>query len=352
MMKNTWKRMTVFALVLVLAISTLTACGGGGNTGSTTPGGSESSKSNDVLTIQLAHADVENETGIHHKMSLLFRQYVDELSDGTIQIEIVGGGQLGGERDLVEGMQLGTIEMASTANMVLSNFMPEFAVLDLPYMFGDYAAAYKVLDSDAIAEVIEKFASEQGVRILAYHNGGFRQTAGNKAINSLADFSGMKIRVPESDIYSDTFNALGASPVPLAYTDTFTALQQKTVDAFEIAAAVILSNNFYEVCSDLSITNHLFSPSPFMISESLYQSLTEEQKAVLDEAAEKAAADQRTWMEANDETLINQLEENGMTINRPDVAELQIAVQNSGLYEKYRDIVGSDLLDSVMQLAS
>jgi len=356
-MKRNTKKLLALVLALVLSLTVLSGCGGGpsssdAGSGSAAPeGGDTPSASGETLTIQLAHADVENESGIHHKMSLLFQQYVDELSGGSIQIEIVGGGQLGGERDLVEGMQLGTIEMASTANMVLSNFMPEFAVLDLPYVFSDYAAAYKVLDSEAIGEVIEKFAQEQGVRILAYHNGGFRQTAGDRAINSVADFQGLKIRVPESEIYSDIFNALGASPVPLAYTDTFTALQQKTVNAFEIGSAVILSNNFYEVCTDLAITNHQFSPSPFMISESLYQSLTADQQAILDEAARKAAADQRAWMEENDASIVSQLEEKGMTVSYPDNEELKAAVEDAGLYEKYRDSVGSGLLDAVLELA-
>ena len=200
-----------------------------------------------------------------------------------MEIEIVGNGQLGGERDLVEGMQLGTIEMASTANMVLSNFDPRFAVLDLPYLITDYETAYRVLDSDVIQDLQDSFAEQSGVRVLAYGQGGFRQVIGNVAVNSLADMHGMKVRVPESDIYIDTFSALGANPTPLAYSETFTALQQGTVDAFEITPAVVLSAGFWEVCSDMNMTNHLFSPNPLMISENLFQSLTEEQQDILTE---------------------------------------------------------------------
>ena len=110
-----------------------------------------------------------------------------------MEIEIVGNGQLGGERDLVEGMQLGTIEMASTANMVLSNFDPRFAVLDLPYLITDYETAYRVLDSDVIQDLQDSFAEQSGVRVLAYGQGGFRQVIGNVAVNSLADMHGMKV---------------------------------------------------------------------------------------------------------------------------------------------------------------
>lgn len=330
----------------MLVAALLTGCGGASGETQTQGAGT----ADEPLKIQLAHADTESEDGIHQKMAVLFQGYVSDLSGGTMEIEIVGNGQLGGERDLVEGMQLGTIEMASTANMVLSNFDPRFAVLDLPYLITDYETAYRVLDSDVIQDLQDSFAEQSGVRVLAYGQGGFRQVIGNVAVNSLADMHGMKVRVPESDIYIDTFSALGANPTPLAYSETFTALQQGTVDAFEITPAVVLSAGFWEVCSDMNMTNHLFSPNPLMISENLFQSLTEEQQDILTEAAAKAAADQRQWLEDGEADTMAQLEEKGMTINYPDLEELQNAVADSGLYEKYQETIGADLFSAVQEL--
>lgn len=341
------KKTVALILCALMCIGLFAACG----SSSSAPEGANSSASEPVV-IQLGHADAENEEAIHHKMALLFQKYVDEMSGGTIQIQIVGSGQLGGERDMVEGMQLGTIEMASTANMVLSNFMPEFAVLDLPYVFSDYASAYKALDSEAMSEVIERFASEKGVRVLAFAQGGYRQVVGNTAVNSVEDMKGIKVRVPESDIYIDTFNALDAAPTPLAWAETFTAMQQKTVDAFEITPAVVLSNGFYEVCSDISITNHLFSPNPLMIAESLYKSLTAEQQQVLNDAAKKAADEQRAWIEASIEEVLAALEEKGMTVNYPDLSDFQTVVEEAGLYEKYSETIGSELIAAVMEAAA
>lgn len=350
-------------LCIVMALSLLAGCGGsgsggsgnsdnGGNSGSGgTAGDTASGGSSDAqVKIQLAHSDTESEDGIHQKMSMLFADYVKDLSGGSIEIEIVGNGQLGGERDLVEGMQLGSIEMASTANMVLSNFDPRFSVLDLPYLITNYETAYKVLDSDVIQGLLDSFAQESGVRVLAYGQGGFRQVIGNIPVHSLDDMKGMKVRVPESDIYIDTFNALGANPTPLAYTETFTALQQGTVDAFEITPAVVLSAGFYEVCSDVSVINHLYSPNPFMISESLFQSLSEEQQGILQEAAQKAAADQRQWLEEGEADTLAQLEEKGMHINYPEISAFQAAVDASGLYDSYRSTIGEELFDSVQAL--
>ena len=340
------KKMVQLLTSAMLVAALLTGCGGASGETQTHGAGT----ADEPLKIQLAHADTESEDGIHQKMAVLFQGYVSDLSGGTMEIEIVGNGQLGGERDLVEGMQLGTIEMASTANMVLSNFDPRFAVLDLPYLITDYETAYRVLDSDVIQDLQDSFAEQSGVRVLAYGQGGFRQVIGNVAVNSLADMHGMKVRVPESDIYIDTFSALGANPTPLAYSETFTALQQGTVDAFEITPAVVLSAGFWEVCSDLNMTNHLFSPNPLMISENLFQSLTEEQQDILTEAAAKAAADQRQWLEDGEADTMAQLEEKGMTINYPDLEELQNAVADSGLYEKYQETIGADLFSAVQEL--
>ena len=340
------KKMVQLLSSAMLVAALLTGCGGASGETQTQGAGT----ADEPLKIQLAHADTESEDGIHQKMAVLFQGYVSDLSGGTMEIEIVGNGQLGGERDLVEGMQLGTIEMASTANMVLSNFDPRFAVLDLPYLITDYETAYRVLDSDVIQDLQDSFAEQSGVRVLAYGQGGFRQVIGNVAVNSLADMHGMKVRVPESDIYIDTFSALGANPTPLAYSETFTALQQGTVDAFEITPAVVLSAGFWEVCSDMNMTNHLFSPNPLMISENLFQSLTEEQQDILTEAAAKAAADQRQWLEDGEADTMAQLEEKGMTINYPDLEELQNAVADSGLYEKYQETIGADLFSAVQEL--
>ena len=131
---------------MALMIALLAACGSSEESSDGQTAGTVA----EPLKIQLAHSDTESEDGIHQKMAMLFADYVSELSGGTMEIEIVGNGQLGGERDLVEGMRLGTIQMASTANMVLSNFDPRFAVLDLPYLIMDYETAYAVLDSEEI----------------------------------------------------------------------------------------------------------------------------------------------------------------------------------------------------------
>lgn len=340
------KKMVQLLTSAMLVAALLTGCGGASGETQTQGAGT----ADEPLKFSWLMRTPRVRMAFIRKWRYCSRGMYPTFPEEPMEIEIVGNGQLGGERDLVEGMQLGTIEMASTANMVLSNFDPRFAVLDLPYLITDYETAYRVLDSDVIQDLQDSFAEQSGVRVLAYGQGGFRQVIGNVAVNSLADMHGMKVRVPESDIYIDTFSALGANPTPLAYSETFTALQQGTVDAFEITPAVVLSAGFWEVCSDMNMTNHLFSPNPLMISENLFQSLTEEQQDILTEAAAKAAADQRQWLEDGEADTMAQLEEKGMTINYPDLEELQNAVADSGLYEKYQETIGADLFSAVQEL--
>lgn len=327
----------------------LCACGSG-----TTPAVPESTQaavSGEKLVIQVGHTEADSEDSVHHKMCTLFQQYVSELSDGQIEIQVIPSASLGGERDMVEGMQLGTIEMASTANMVISNFDEAFSILDLPYVYNDYESAYKVLESEELQTLIDRFAEESGVRILAYGQGGFRDVISNKAVTTLDDFSGMKIRVPESDIYLSTFKAMKSNPTPLAFNDVFTSLQQGTIDGFEIVPAVVLANGYYEVCSHVSLTKHLYSPNPLMISESLWESLTSEQQAVLQGAADKAAQEQRQWEEEQEADVLARLQENGMTIDEDvDVEAMRQACVDAGIYDTYRDIIGADFYDSVMRL--
>lgn len=303
------------------------------------------------LVIQAGHSEAESEESVHHVMWTNFANHVAELSGGSIEIQILGSSQLGAERDMVEGMQLGTVEMASTANMVLGAFMPEFMVLDLPYMYDDYATAYAVLDSDVMAEVYEKFASECGVRILGVGQGGFRHTITNKAITTLDDFTGMKIRVPENNLYIDTFAALGANPTPMAFNEVFTGIQQGTVDGFEIVAPVVLANSYYEVCSHISLTKHFFSPNPLMISESLWQTLTEEQQEIFKEAAKLACQEEREWVEKRETEVLEALEEKGMTVDyEVDMEAFKGAV--SGLIEEYKPQIGEELVAAVEEICA
>lgn len=303
------------------------------------------------MVLQLGHPEAEVEKGIHHFIAMQFRDRIAKYTDGRVEVQIFGNNQLGAERDLLEGMQMGSVDMASTANLIVGNFRAEYKVFDLPYMFKDAQSAYKALDSDYIEELNEKFASEQGIRILSFGSGGFRHVVGNVGeIRKVADLKGVKIRVPENDLYLETFRALGANPTPMAWSEMFTALQQKTVDAFEIVAPVIFTSRFYDVCKNVSKTAHFFSPDPFMISESVWASLSPEDQAAFKKAAHESAIEQRKMVEAYEKEVFQELEEKGMTVNDVDDVE-EFKKATADVINKFRSDIGAEVIDAVSELA-
>ena len=304
------------------------------------------------IVLQLGHPEAEVEKGIHHFIAMQFRDRIAKYTDGRVEIQIFGNNQLGAERDLMEGMQMGSVDMASTANLIVGNFRKEYKVFDLPYMFKDAASAYKALDSDYIKALNEKFAAEQGIRILSHGSGGFRHVVGNVGeIKNVAGLKGVKIRVPENDLYLETFRSLGANPTPMAWSEMFTALQQKTVDAFEIVAPVIFTSRFYDVCKNVSKTGHFFSPDPFMISESVWKKLSPEDQELFKKAALESAIEQRKMVEAYEKEVFKDLTEKGMAVNEVDNVE-EFKKATAGVIDKFRNDIGSDVIDNVMALAN
>lgn len=301
------------------------------------------------IKLQLGHPEAEdNQHGIHQVIAKEFADRVAKYSNGRIKVEIYGNSQLGAERDLLEGMQMGTVDMASTANLIVGNFMPQYGVFDLPYMFKDATQAYKVLDSNYIAKLNEKFAQEKGIRILSFGSGGFRQIVSTKPVNSVNDIKGLKIRVPENDIYLGTFKALGANPTVMAWSELFTGLQQKTVEAFEIVAPVIYTSHFYEVCKYVGISNHFFSPDPFMISETRWKNLSAEDKEIVSRAAKEAAKVEREMVESYQSNVFSMLKDKGMTVVKLDVAPFQNMTKS--VIDSAKGRIGADVIENVQKV--
>lgn len=170
-------------------------------------------------------------------------------------------------------------------------------------------------------------------------------------IRKVADLNGVKIRVPENDLYLETFRALGANPTPMAWSEMFTALQQKTVDAFEIVAPVIFTSRFYDVCTNVSKTAHFFSPDPFMISESVWTSLSPEDQAAFKRAAREGAIKQRKMVEAYEKEVFRELEEKGMTVNDVDDVE-EFKKATADVINTFRSDIGAEVIDTVSALAN
>jgi len=313
-----------FATALMLAVTFLVAaCGGGG--------AKPHPAKNAPKTITLAH--VVNEKDGFHIAALKFKELVEQRTKGMVKIEIHPNASLGDERTLIEGMQLGTVQMGVITNGPVANFLPELAAFEMPFLFASPAEAYKVLDGPVGQKVLDKLDTIN-LKGLAYAERGFRNlTNSKKAVKAPGDMAGLKIRVMENPVYIDTFKTLGATAGPMAWTEALTALQQGTIDGQENPVNVIYAFKLNETQKYLSMTKHTYAPALFLMSKKVFASFDKDTQAILVKAAQEAAQHERKWNAEQMEGQLKALKDKGMEIIEPDSKDFQAAVKP--VYDKY-----------------
>ncbi len=229
-----------------------------------------------------------------------FAEELDKLTGGKIKVQVLAGGTLGGEREMYEGAQMGTMDVITIVNTVLSQFIPELTVLDQLFLFDNENQAHAAVDGK-LGELIAKKAEEQGVHIIGALESGFRDTFSKNPIKTPEDFNGTKIRTMENKLQIATFNALGAIATPMPATEQYTALQQGTIDGCENAVGNMLINRYYEVIKNVTNTHHQFTYIFVGISDRTWKKIPDELKPKVYEAMKTAVAWQRNNLkEIND----------------------------------------------------
>lgn len=265
-------------------------------------------------------ATVTQPTHIYNVAMEHFGKLVKEKSNGELEVQVFPASQLGSERDFIEGLQLGTLEMTLTSTGPLGSFVPEVKLFNLPFLFTTREEAYKILDGDIGAEISAK-AEKIGVRNLGWYENGFRHITNNvRPIEKLDDMKGIKIRVMEDSLFINSMKALGASPTPMAFGELYTALEQGTVDGQENPLVNINASRFYEVQKYLAITGHFYSPAVLLVSENFFKSLTPAQQKVITDCATEARDYERNLSIEGDKVMEAKLAEDGMTVTHPDKA--------------------------------
>ena len=294
----------------------------------------------DPVTLRLAH--VVNEQDGFHIAATKFEELVEERTDGKVNIEIFPNASLGDERTLLEGMQIGTVDMGVITNGPVANFVEEMAVFELPFLFPSPEAAYSVLDGPIGQELLDKLA-DVNLKGLAYAERGFRNlTNSERAVNSPEDLDGLRIRVMENPVYTDTFRELGANAIPMAWTEALTAMQQGTIDGQENPVNVIHSFNLDETQGYMTLSRHTYAPAIFVMGMPAWNQLPEAAQAVLEEAAQEAAEHERQVNAEMEAEQLQALRDAGMEINdTPDMEAFQAAV--APVYEKYGEQFGDYL---------
>lgn len=280
------------------------------------------------MTLKLGH--LANEENPWHLASVKFGEELSALTDGRIAVEVFPNESLGKEIDLINGMQLGTVDMTITGES-LQNWAPKAALLAVPYAFKTIedmdAFASGPVGDEIKSQVIEKVQ----IRPIAYFARGARNLTSNRPITSPADLNGLKMRVPNVPLFVDVWKSLGANPGPMAFSEVFTSLQNGTIEAQENPLALIKSASFNEVQSHVNLTSHVRSWIYLTIADSTWNKLSEDDQAAITEAAARAQAYERELFEASLAADRADLEGKGMTFVDVDSAAFQAAAKDAVL---------------------
>ncbi len=277
--------------------------------------------------------------GPHGAGAKAFADELERLAPGRFKVEFFPNGSLGGEREMVESVQLGVLEMAITGTAVLGNFVPEMLVLDMPFLFRDSAHARAVLDGPIGQELLAKMKA-RGLQGLTFGEIGFRHvTSANRVIRSPDDMKGLKIRTMENPVHLAAFRALGALPTPMSWTEVLTGLQQGTIDGQENPVSILVSAKMWEMQKNVTLTRHVFTPISFTMSPAFFGKLPAADQEIMRKAALVGRAANRKYVDEADASGVAELKRHGMqVVESVDVGPFQAKLEP--VYKQYSDRFG------------
>jgi tripartite ATP-independent transporter DctP family solute receptor len=331
MKKNLEKRILACVLsALLLAGCCLALSGCGGETGQT------------YAWVLATASPADTVTGLYAEK---FAEMVEELSGGELKIQVYHNSALGGDTELIESCQCGDIPFVVQNTAPEVSYMPRLCLFDAPCVFSNLDELHAVLDNEEFMEKINQIYADGGFRLLGMADQNFRVMSANKEITQMSDFSGIKIRTMENSYHMAFWSAIGANPTPMAFSELFVGLEQHTVDAQENPYEVIVSNGFYEVQDYVIETNHLPHLLALITNEDFYNDLPDDQKAIIDEAAQIAKDYAREQAVARADDRIATIEENGcQVVEISEELREEMREASSDLYEEIRQAVGDDEL--------
>ncbi|MEG1823826.1 MAG: TRAP transporter substrate-binding protein [Cloacibacillus sp.] len=276
----------------------------------------------------------------------VFAKDVDKGSKGKIKVELYPNAQLGGDRELTEAVQMGTIQMAIPSTSALAGFDKRVQVLDLPYLFTTRKAAFDAVDGE-LGKKLNSYLDKKGFTILGYQENGFRHVTNSKRpVKTPADLKGLKIRTMENPMHIAYFKALGANPTPMSWGELYTALQQGTVDAQENPYAMIDDGKFYEVQKFVSETGHVFSYEVLIANKKFMDKLPKDLRNLVTESAVKAIKMQRSLLEKEEANFKAKVVKAGMKANSLTAAEKKPFVEaTKAVYKQFEGDLGKEIMD-------
>ena len=296
------------------------------------------------VVLKLGHAVAPEHP--YHLGAMRYSERIAQRTKNNVKIDVYPSTQLGNERDMVEGLQLGTIDLVVTSTGPLGGFVPRIFVVDLPFLFRDQAHAYKVLDGPIGRELLDAF-SAKGIKGLAFWENGFRQMTNNvRPIEKPEDLKGIKIRTMENKVHLSAFRAFGASPTPMAWSEVYTALQQKTIDAQENPIAIIYFQKIYEVQKYLALTGHFYSPAPLLMSLKAFNNLPKNIQKIMLDTAMDCATYERNLLRDNEAKQLAEIKAKGMLVTLPNKKPFQAAA--APVYKEFESQFGKEIIDRII----
>ena len=301
------------------------------------PAGAQTTMKINISVAQNSHYGVAIDT---------FAREVEARTNGRYKVQTFYAGALGAERESVEGVQLGTLDLTLTSTGPLPNFVPEVAILDIPFLFRDYAHARAVLDGPIGQDMLQKFPPK-GMVALAWGENGFRHMTNSKRpVNVPDDLKGLKMRTMENPIHIQAYKQFGILPTPMAFTEVFTALQQGTVDGQENPLSVITAAKLDQVQKNLSLTGHVYSPAVILMNKAQWDKLSAADKQAFLDAAKEAVKVNRARIDDDERKAVADLRAKGMAVvENVDKAKFQATL--APVYADFAKRFGQDNIDKI-----
>lgn len=317
-----------FTLLILLAIQFL-GCGEGHN----------------ARVLKLGHS-LPKSHPVHKALEQMALQ-VRQVTQGSLRIDIYPNEQLGSEREMIEQLQLGALQIVKTSASPLEGFIPEMALFTVPYVFEDHEHLWETLDGK-IGQDLLKSGTKKGVVGLCYYDAGSRSFySKNKPINTPSDLKGLKIRVQNSKTAMQMVEAMGGAPTPIAYGELYTSLEQGVVDGAENNPPSLLTSRHYEICKYYALDEHSAVPDVVLISEEIWSRMTLTHQAVIQKAANDSARFQRELWAKENKRALDELAAAGVEISHPDKSPFQDSVK--ALHDSYEGTAVGDLLNQIKQ---
>jgi tripartite ATP-independent transporter DctP family solute receptor len=309
-----------------------------------------------AVRAQARELTMGNVNPAKHGTTLTAQQFADklaELTGGKVKVIHHHSGALGGEREVGQQVQLGTVDFSPMTTAPLSTLVPEMSVFQLPYIFRDYQHVYAALDgSDVVRKYYDGVLDRKGLKLVGFIAAGYRGIYGHAPINSIADVKGKKVRVQEDKILVATFKALGMIPTAIAFPEVATSLQTKVIDFAEGGINTYYHNKFYDIVKNVADVRHTHQCVALIMSRASWQKQDAATQKAIMEAARHAEQWNRKFILDEDRSIQDLVRAKGATITKPDPAPFRAATQS--VYEEfYATAPGKDarkIVDHILSL--